>query len=110
MEIRSIEKCVEAFRASQPDGELTEPPTDMYDAAKAYAFADLSEWPSRPPVRSLYLMKRPDGYSSKVLTDPKVLVEYAHFNAVGTWNANGTARWLAGPDWIVADVALVQEQ
>lgn len=111
--LRPFDQCVEAFRASSPDEELREQsPPEHYDALAAFSFANLKQWPTRPPLTSLYRMRDPLVHSGEVLNDPQRLVAYSnHGTAVGTWNANGTGQWAHEPGaWIVADVELVQEQ
>lgn len=110
--LRSFARCVEALARSSPDRKLIKQPSPHYASEEAYAFEDLSAWSDNPPVTSLYL--HDDDPGEDLLKDPKELVDYCNFGgAVGTWNANGTAQWVAsdGPNpWIIADVSLVQEQ
>ena len=110
--LRPFARCLETFAASRPGEQLNEHPDGNYDTEKAYSFDDLSTWASDPPLTALYRQRDPLLHSKDVFTDPKMLLDYANFgNAIGTWNANGEARWQCSPDeWIIADVDLVQEQ
>ncbi len=108
---RSFEQLVEVYRTIRPElVHFSQDNTGHYDATEAYSHRDISAWPSNPPTPGLFRMRNPDGYSSGLWTDAKKLVDYCHFQAVGTWNANGLATWQCGEGWIVAQVELTQEQ
>lgn len=117
-QVRPFQAALDVFRASPPpsakkkkEKKLHEGTEGNYDTLRAYSYSPLGEWPKDPPVTTLYQQKDPFGYSEKVLTDPKSLVSYCNFPAVGTWNANGSGRWLSDPaGWILVDVELTQEQ
>ena len=107
--IRSIDECVSAFDALKPDDELRN--QGARDGAEdSWAFRDLEQWPESPPVASVYRIKDPSSYSKKVWEDPRSLMGFAGFQAIGTWNANGSGKWAHGDGWAVLDVHLVQEQ
>jgi hypothetical protein len=109
--VRPFQECVAAFAASSAKKKLKKQDGSHWDSKEAHAFKSLGSWPSSPPVTSLYLQDDPLSHSDDVLKDPKQLVEYCNFKAVGTWNARGKARWLASDaPWILADVELTQEQ
>lgn len=105
---RSFEDMVQALR-DLDRGEVEKYDDVMnYMAEVGYSYQDLSKWPDSPPVPSIYKLKRdPD---EGPLTDPKSLVDASNYQAVGTWNANGDGRWVAGDGWILLSVTLVQEQ
>ena len=106
---RSIARCLDAFRAIRPDDELRD--QGARDGAdNSWAFAALDASSDNPPVPSLYLVENPLSYSKKVMEDPKSLMGFANFQAIGTWNANGTGKWAHGEGWIALDVELTQEQ
>lgn len=106
-ELRAWDEVVKAFRSTTRG--VREQEAQHYDASTAFSAEDLDEWPDDAPLRSIYLMKSDRGDSIK---DAKGLAEYSNFgNAIGIWNANGTARYAALPKkWIVVELSLVQEQ
>ncbi|MFV8751983.1 hypothetical protein ACNOYE_15665 [Nannocystaceae bacterium ST9] len=111
--MRSIQVAVDKLRASRPDETLNAPTEfEHYDSIGAWSFDPVGTWAPSPPFSVLYQQRNPLGYSSKVLTDPKELVEYANFGgSIATWNSKGSGRWIHSPDeWILVDVELVQEQ
>lgn len=109
--IRSIDDAVAALRASNPDASLKTGVASHGDNEAAWSFGAIKGWPKSPPVSTLYKQKRPLKWSANVLKDPKKLVDYANFEAVGTHNAKGKGRWLAADDqWIIVEVELRQEQ
>ncbi|MBL8683548.1 MAG: hypothetical protein JNK05_30540 [Myxococcales bacterium] len=109
--IRSIELAVAAMKASTPDAKLNTGTTGEYGNEKAWSFGAIKGWPKSPPVSTLYKQKNPLSYSAEVMKNPKKLVSYACFEAVGTHNAKGKGRWLAADDqWIIVEADLTQEQ
>lgn len=108
---RSFDDVLAIFRASSPKKKLKTFPELHYAAEMAYSFGDLAKWPRSPPVTTLARVRDPHQHDEKVLTSASALVGYANFgNAIGTWNANGTAAWVGGEGWILASVDLTQEQ
>lgn len=108
---RSFDDVLAIFRATSPKKKLKTSTNLHYAAEIAYSFRDLSRWPSAPPVTTLARVRDPHEHDEKVLQSARALVSYANFgNAIGTWNSNGTAAWVGGEGWILADVELTQEQ
>lgn len=111
MPLRSFDQLREIFQASAPGKRLRSFPDVHYAAKATLSFGNLAVWPRRPPVAMLAQVPDPLTYSEQVFTSAKSLVSYASFgNAIGTWNARGTAAVQRGEGWILADVDLTQEQ
>jgi hypothetical protein len=109
--VENFSAVLERFKASNPTKKLKSFERVHYAALEAWSFKSLSSWPSNPPVTTLLKVRDPREHDEAVLRSAKSLVGYANFgNAIGTWNARGTGRWVGGADWILAQVGLTQEQ
>lgn len=111
--VRSIEDAVAALQATNPEQPLNQDKASHHDNVTAWSFGKVNGWPNNPPVSTLYQQKNPLRTAATVLTSPKSLVSYCNFEAVGTWNSKGPARWLASAnagDWIIVLADLQQEQ
>jgi len=105
--IRSLDSCVEAFRALRPGADLRKQEPEHYDCKEAWSYHDLQSWDDPPPLDSIYLFEGGPEYIRGDLADR--LEMWTFGAAVGTWNARGWGRWAHEPGWLIADLEFVQE-
>jgi len=107
--IRGFDDAVAALRTARPDASLNEGTVDHYDNVRAASFEPVGEFPRSGPASALYLQG--DGLSDATVGDAASFIDYANFQAVGTWNAAGDGRFLHRPgEFALLRAELLQEQ